>query len=95
MIDITKIVPQGNRSLVQAYMGAKQTESGLHIAEKESDATPVMGTVIHQGMTSQYTLGQVLLFRRYAVDELKIQGENGEVLVYLIEDPEVIAVIEQ
>jgi co-chaperonin GroES (HSP10) len=94
MIDIDKIAPQRDRCLVEPYKSAKTTESGLELAEKENEATPVMGVIRRAGPHSIYEVGQHILFRRYGIDELKLQTGADDLLVYIIADDEVVAVIE-
>lgn len=95
MLDINKIVPQGDRCLVQPYEAAKQTASGLQLAEAENTPTPVMGVIRRAGVKSAYKNGTHILFRRYGIDELKLQQGAEDVFVYVISDEEVVAVIEQ
>lgn len=95
MIDIYKIAPQGKRCLVEGYKNATKTESGLELAERESDATPVMGVIIRTGTESTYKEGQHVLFRRYGIDELEFNVGADKVTVSLIEDEEILAIIEQ
>jgi len=94
MIDINKIVPQGDRCLVEPYKRARETESGIQLAEKENEATPVMGVIRRAGSASVYKEGQHILFRRYGIDELKLQSGADDVFVYIIQDEEVVATIE-
>lgn len=95
MIDITKIAPQGDKCVVEAFTRSKTTESGLEISESENDATPVMGTILRAGTLSKYAAGTNILFRRYGIDELKFSVGANEVIVFIIADDEVVAVIEK
>jgi len=95
MIDIAKIVPQGDRCLVEPYKRTTKTESGIELAEPENEATPVVGVIRAAGTASQYTIGTHILFRRYGIDELKLQSGANDVLVYVIQDEEVVATIDQ
>lgn len=85
----------GARSLIQTPKAEKTTESGLILSEKENEAAPVVGTVVRKGSESKYEVGQTVLFRRYSIDELKLQSASGDTIVHLIEDEEVVATIEQ
>ena len=95
MIDISKIKPNGQRCVVQAYTSAKKTKSGLDLAEKENESTPVMGVIIRSGEDSIYKVGTHILFRRYGIDELTLNDGGTDVTVYIISDDEVVAEIEQ
>lgn len=95
MINIEKIVPQGDRCLVEPYKRVTKTASGLELAEPENIPTPVVGVIRRVGTKSQYTEGTHILFRRYGIDELKMQSGAEEVLVYVIQDEEVVATIDQ
>lgn len=94
-LDLTKIVPNGERCLVEAYTSAKTTESGLELAEKENEATPIMGVIRRAGEKSIYKVGQHILFRRYGIDELTLHMGADDVIVHIIEDSEIIATIEE
>ena len=90
------IKPIGERCLVQPFRGAKETQSGLIMSQDSNiSAAPVRGTVIEPGARSQFKKGDEILYRRYSVDELKMVTEVGEVVVYLVEDQDVLAVIEE
>lgn len=95
MLDVTKIVPQNDKCLVTPYVAAKVTESGLALAEADNTPTPVMGVILRAGTTSKFKEGTHVLFRRYGIDELKVQHGADDTFVYIISDDEIVAVIEQ
>ena len=79
--------PIGARVLIQPFQSADKTESGL-IMENNSNtsAAPVKGSVIEAGDKSQFKKGDLLWFRRYAVDTLKVVTPEGEKEVNLVDD---------
>ena len=90
------IKPVGNRYLVKIYRAASQSESGL-ILENSSNtsAAPVMGTVLEVGDNPRFQKGDTILFRRYSVDELKYVTEQGEQVVHLVEENDVVGIIKK
>lgn len=94
-IEVENIRPVGARCLINTYKEAAQTESGLYHAEKENEATPVVGVIFKAGTQSTYTQGQVVMFRRYSLDELKFNKGTEEVLLHLVEDEEIVATVLQ
>lgn len=87
------VQPVGKRLLVEAYKQAKETSAGLEMVEGEGWATSVMGTVIRAGEGCSFKPGDVLLWRRYGIDSIKVYTEDGEVELYLLEESEVIGQI--
>lgn len=90
---IERIIPKKNRILIQPKQRGEVTKSGIILPESDSNATPVMGTIIAAGNESEYAVGQTVLWRRFSVDELKIETPEEEIIMYFVEDDEVIAVI--
>lgn len=83
--------PIGARCLIDVIEADKVSQSGLELANSNSLQLPVRGKVIRSGDASLFKEGEVLLFRRYAVDELKFNIEGNEVIVYIVDDADVIA----
>ncbi len=87
------IKPLGKRSLVEPYKAANKTESGLIMDNSStSGSAPVKGTVIEEGTESVLKKGDVIYFRRYSIDELKIITEKGETFVNFVDDDDVLGV---
>lgn len=88
------ITPVGARSLVRPHQAAHQTESGL-IMDNTSNtaAAPIRGTIIAVGDTSTFKVGDLIMWRRYSVDDLKFITEKGEEVVSLVSDEDVLAKI--
>lgn len=96
MNDIPDIVPEniypvGPRLLLEVFKHATETREGLIMTESEGHATPTVGTVIRTGETSMYQVGDVLMWRRYGIDNIKVYTADGDKEVYLLEENEVIA----
>lgn len=88
----SEITPCKKNTLVQPYKAEKQSSAGLVWETTNANIAPVSGTVIKASHDSLYRVGQVILFRRFSVDELKFITKTGENVVYLVEDQDVIAV---
>lgn len=84
--------PIGARVLIQPFQAATQTESGLIMENSSNASTPVKGTVIEAGDKSQFKTGDILFFRRFAMDTLKIVTPQGEKEVNLCDDEDVLAI---
>lgn len=92
-INKQNIQPVGARCLIETLKEASQTSSGLLRAEKEFEATPVVGTVFKAGTLSAYKEGDVVMFRRYSLDELKFTDDSAEVVMNLVEDEEITCIV--
>lgn len=68
-----------------------ETDSGIERAD-QGHSTPVKGKVVSAGAESRFKVGDVLLFRRYSVDELKMPAKDGtETVVFVAEDGDIVA----
>lgn len=86
------ILPIGNRVLIQPFVSAEQTESGLILDNNNNtSAAPVLGTIIKVGDDTRFQEGEMVYFRRYSLDTLKIITEKGEVEVNLIDTSDILA----
>ena len=82
--------PIGKRIIIDPEK-ITETENGIQRAD-QGQSMPVKGTVIAVGKDSQFKLGEVLLFRRYSVDELSMPSTDGSVQnVYLCDDEDIVA----
>lgn len=83
----------GSRCLIKKYEAANKTESGLILENTATNsAAPVKGTVVSAGDTSRFKEGDVLYFRRYSVDDLKMITEKGEEELTFVEDEDILAI---
>lgn len=89
------IQPVGKRCLIETYKESSVTSSGFYRAEKEYEATPVVGTVFRAGTESSYKVGDIVMFRRYSLDELKFTDDTEEVSLNLVEDDEIVCLVTQ
>ena len=93
-MNIEKINPVGARVLLEIYTSAQESTAGLVLSDNNASSTPVTGKVLRVGKDSIFKEGQTVFFRRYSVDELKFNTAEGEQKVFLLEDEEIIAVLE-
>lgn len=87
------IIPTGKRLLIQPDEKATETEGGIILAGDEKNTAPVKGVIIRAGKDSEHHEGQTVLFRRYAIDELKIQDGIEEQIVYFLEDSDILGTV--
>jgi len=86
--------PIGKRVLIAPYIAADKTESGLFMENNSNTSVATTrGVVMEAGAESQFKKGDELMFRRYAVDELKTITEKGEVVVSLVDDEDVLCLL--
>lgn len=88
------VTPTGKRLLLEVFKQASETSGGLLLSQGDGYATPVLGTVIKAGSESKYKEGDVLMWRRYSIDTLKIDLGEGEQEYSILEDDDVVAVVE-
>lgn len=93
MIKIENIVPLKKYIIVKPNNGPTESASGLIMPEERYVATPVVGKVVSAGPDSQFKPGEYVFFRRYSIDEMKFKTEEGEEVVNLLSDDEVVATI--
>ncbi len=89
-----KLKPIGNRLIIKVFEGALTTEGGLQLSNSQSNNAPVRGTVIRAGKESNFKEGDEIYFRRFAIDELKFTTEEGEQVVHVIDEIDVLALEE-
>ena len=87
--------PIGKRLIIDVYEGAEKTEGGLELSNTQSNNAPVRGTVVRTRLDSDFVEGDIIYFRRFALDELKFTTETGEQTVYAIDEMDIIAVEEK
>lgn len=95
-----KLIPVGDHLIVKAVKAEHVSPSGIIIPETVDKERPERGKIISVGpgrelengnkSSMSVQVGQVVLFKKYAPDEIKVDGE--EFLVIRMED--VIAIIE-
>lgn len=68
---------------------------GLIIAGDQSNTAPVRGTIVRipEG-GSQFKVGEVVFFRKYAIDELKFTEEDlATTTVFIVDEKEILGVV--
>jgi len=90
------IKPIGARVAIEPIQGDKETESGLLLSDSNNIALPVKGKIIAAGEFSNFkqNIGDIIFFRRYSVDELKLNEGGEEKKFYFCDDVDIIAVEE-
>lgn len=92
-MDITELKPTKGYSVIQVLEKPDEA-GGLVLVNSESNAAPVIGTVVRESDGSPFKEGMQVVFRKYAIDELNWTGENGlEQKVYVLDNKEILATI--
>jgi len=96
-VDPTKITPVKNFLFIEVYQPKKETTSGIILPDTSASgsATPTVGKIIKAGSDSKFQPGQIVLFRRYSLDELKYMEDMIEKKVYFLEDSEILGYIQE
>ncbi|MCI5108900.1 MAG: co-chaperone GroES [Candidatus Pacebacteria bacterium] len=86
-----KIIPLGNRVLVEPVSLEKQTSSGIIIPDTIDKEKPEQGKVVAIGEGDEINVkeGDVVVFSKYGYDEVKIE----ETEYYILEAEKVLAKI--
>lgn len=93
-MNIQNVQPVGRRMLIEIIKSGEKTSSGLLVAESQTNMAPVMGVVLRSGDECKFKEGDTVMFRRFAVDELKMTAEDtSQMSVHMIEEDEVLAII--
>lgn len=103
---IDSILPVGFRTLLKIYENTDITSNGFIMPEQENHGMPVMAQVIvvgkktpwqklqiFLGFKPRYKVGQWVYFRKYSVDELRIKVAEKELIMFVLEDAEIIGII--
>lgn len=103
---IDKLTPVGFRVLVNIYKKSDKTSSGFLLPENENGGMPTLAQIavlgrktwvqylqLLFGMKPKYKIGQWVYFRKYSIDEMKVSTPDGDVTVYVLEEPEIIGLV--
>ena len=93
-IDPKNVYPIGSRLLVEIDEGDKFSSTGLELSNANNFQMPVMGKVLKSG-SDNFKAGDILLFRRYAIDELELNVKGDKVKIYLVDEEDVIGQIKE
>lgn len=91
VIDPSLIKPVGDHLLIRTFVANDTTASGLTIVDNNSNSFPVSAEVIAAGPQSKYKVGDKVLYRRYALDELKVSSGGVTQTIAMLEDSDVLA----
>lgn len=70
-----------------------ETSSGLLLSEDGGPVMPTVGKILKSGELAEYKKGEVVIFRKYSADEIKVTTAEKEEKYWLLEDSEVIALV--
>ena len=100
---IDSLTPVGFRVLVNIYKKPQENASGFILPESETPGMPTMAQIsilgkktwiqrlqMFLGLKPKYKIGQWVYFRKYSVDELTIEGPQGKLNLYVLEENEII-----
>lgn len=98
--------PLGNHIIVEAAGKETTTALGIIIPDTADKERPERGTVVAVGPGKmlengnrqgiEVTVGDEIVFKKYAPDEIELKGANGEAKKYLVVNAdEVMAIIEK
>ncbi len=88
----TKIIPLGDNVLVKLSKPESKTASGIYIPDTASSEKPAEGEVIAIGDDKKVAVkkGQVVMFKKYGGEEIKINNEDH----IIIKNADIIAIVE-
>ena len=66
----------GKRALIEAIEAERTTKSGIIIAETSEKERPVKGKIIEVGEDMPVSVGDLVIFKKYAPDEIEIDGKK-------------------
>lgn len=103
---VDKLTPMGFRVLLNIYQKSQETSSGFILPEQEHSGMPALAqiTVVGKktfwekvqmiiGIKPRYKVGYWVYFRKYSVDELRINTSDGEMILYVLEESEIIGLV--
>ena len=100
-----KIQPLSDFVLIEPLKEEKTTSSGIIIPETAQEDRPQKGKVVAVGpgktndkgerTAMSVIVGNVVLFKKYGPDEIKVKDESGKEVEYLIaREEDILAIIE-
>lgn len=86
-----EIKPLGENVLIKPEKADKKTDSGIYLPESASEERPQQGKVIGIGESEKIKVkkNQKIIFNRYGVTEVKIEGED----YLIVKNDDILAVI--
>jgi chaperonin GroES len=100
-----KIVPLSDYVLIEPMKEEKTTKTGIVIPDTAEGEKPQKGKIIAVGsgkvndkgekVAMSVKIGDMVLFKKYGPDEIKIENDKGEQVEYLIgKEEDILAIIE-
>ena len=88
----TKIIPLGDNVLVKLSKPESKTASGIYIPDTASNEKSAEGEVIAIGDDKKVAVkkGQVVMFKKYGGEEIKINNEDH----IIVKSEDIIAIVE-
>lgn len=88
-----KFNPQGSSCIIEPYKAPTTAGDGKLVFSHDSNTTfaKVRGTIKEASVNSMFAgcVGRIVFFRRYSTDEYKWHGDNGEEVVYQVDDEDI------
>lgn len=105
---VEDLVPIGFRVLLNLYKKPETTDDGFILPETEHNGMPALGQItvlgkktawervlVFLGLRPKYRIGDWVYFRKYSVDELRMSTPAGELVLFVLEENEIIGLINQ
>jgi chaperonin GroES len=100
-----KITPLSDHIFIESLEEEKKTKSGIVIPDTAEKERPVKGKVIAVGpgrlnekgerMPMSVKVGDIVLFKKYGPDEVKVESHDGKEKEYLVaREEDILAIIE-
>lgn len=84
-----KITPMNNQVIVKPFEKSNETKSGITLVFA-NEGKPVKGEVISiGGKVQEVSVKDVIIFKKYAPDEIEIEGEK----LLILSEMDVLAII--
>lgn len=105
---VEKLTPVGFRVLVNTYKKPTSTLSGLSLPQSENEGISVKAQIVclgkktigqklavFFGLKPRYKVGQWVYYRKYSIDELRLQNATEEVTLYCLEENEIVMIVNE
>lgn len=93
IISEQNIKPNAGFLLLEVPDKPTETVSGVLLASDDNNSVPMMAKIIATHAESTYKVGEMVLFRKYSVDEIKVKDKEGQKTFWLLETENVLATI--
>lgn len=70
-----------------------ETTAGLILADVQTNSSPVVGTITAAYKDSPLAVGTQVIFRKYAIDELKLSTPEGEKIMWMLDERDILGVV--